>query len=163
MTVVRLGKASRYGLYALVRMARSPTARVTAKDVAAEAEVSEHHVAKVLRALRRAGLVEGARGAGGGYQLAREPAAITMLEVVECIEGRPDAPHAARSEHGEDAVDGAGPEASAVQAVLREITTNAYYTLKSVTVATLAARAEAAPSGALPPPRTELAPIDRSP
>jgi len=44
----------------------------------------EHLVAR----LRRAGLVESRRGAHGGYLLAREPAQITMAEVVEALEGR---------------------------------------------------------------------------
>ena len=44
----------------------------------------EHLVAR----LRRAGLIESRRGAHGGYLLAREPAQITMAEVVEALEGR---------------------------------------------------------------------------
>jgi Rrf2 family protein len=43
----------------------------------------EHLVAK----LRGAGLVTSVRGAHGGYRLAREPAEITMLDVVEALEG----------------------------------------------------------------------------
>ena len=43
----------------------------------------EHLVAR----LRRAGLIESRRGARGGYLLAREPAQITMAEVVEALEG----------------------------------------------------------------------------
>ena len=38
--------------------------------------------------LRRAGLIESRRGARGGYLLARDPAQITMAEVVEALEGR---------------------------------------------------------------------------
>ena len=44
----------------------------------------EHLVAR----LRRAGLIESRRGAHGGYMLTREPAEITMAEVVEALEGR---------------------------------------------------------------------------
>ena len=43
----------------------------------------EHLVAK----LRKAGLVESQRGARGGYRLARDPAQIQMLEIVEALEG----------------------------------------------------------------------------
>jgi Rrf2 family cysteine metabolism transcriptional repressor len=43
----------------------------------------EHLVAK----LRSAGLVTSVRGAHGGYRLAREPTEITMLDVVEALEG----------------------------------------------------------------------------
>ena len=64
-----LTKASRYGLYALVQMARAPGSRVKVGDVAASFEISENHVAKVLQQLARAGLVTSARGASGGYEL----------------------------------------------------------------------------------------------
>jgi Rrf2 family protein len=40
-----------------------------------------------MQALTKAGICESVSGPGGGYRLAREPAAITLLDVVEAIEG----------------------------------------------------------------------------
>ena len=62
-------------------------------DVLSAADLAEHSgleiptVAKLLRPLAQAGLVEGFRGAGGGYRLARDAAAITLVEIVEAMEG----------------------------------------------------------------------------
>ena len=44
-------------------------------------------MAKVLKPLAQAGLVDGFRGANGGYRLARDPAAISLVEIVEAMEG----------------------------------------------------------------------------
>jgi Rrf2 family cysteine metabolism transcriptional repressor len=78
-----------YGVRVMVDLARRGGAEPVALAEIAEAEglplaYLEHLVAR----LRRAGLVESRRGARGGYLLAREPAQITMAEVVEALEGR---------------------------------------------------------------------------
>ncbi|HVC83688.1 MAG TPA: Rrf2 family transcriptional regulator [Solirubrobacteraceae bacterium] len=78
-----------YGVRVMVDLARRGGAEPVALAEIAEAEglplaYLEHLVAR----LRRAGLVESRRGAHGGYLLAREPAQITMAEVVEALEGR---------------------------------------------------------------------------
>jgi Rrf2 family cysteine metabolism transcriptional repressor len=78
-----------YGVRVMVDLARRGGEEPVALAEIAEAEglplaYLEHLVAR----LRRAGLVESRRGAHGGYLLAREPAQITMAEVVEALEGR---------------------------------------------------------------------------
>ena len=78
-----------YGVRVMVDLARRGGAEPVALADIAESEglplaYLEHLVAR----LRRAGLVESRRGARGGYLLAREPAEITMAEVVEALEGR---------------------------------------------------------------------------
>jgi Rrf2 family protein len=45
------------------------------------------YLAKHLQAMSRAGILESVQGAGGGYRLARAPAEISVLEVVEAIDG----------------------------------------------------------------------------
>jgi Rrf2 family protein len=136
-----LNKSSLYGLYALVTMTSEPERKVSAKEIAGRFGISESHVAKVLQQLARARIVSSTRGVGGGFELARDPKELTMLDVVEQLEGpRPD--------HCDDcAVRHAGgctPDlaACAIHNVLGEIETQAYYTLKSVTLATLARRGQ---------------------
>src|SRR5438105_6564056 len=46
------------------------------------------YLAKTLQALSRGGIVESVPGRRGGYRLARPPAEITLLDVVEAVEGR---------------------------------------------------------------------------
>ena len=57
------------------------------KELAEQSGLEIPTVAKVLRPLAQAGLVEGFRGAGGGYRLARDAAAISLVEIVEAMEG----------------------------------------------------------------------------
>ncbi|MFP6563992.1 MAG: Rrf2 family transcriptional regulator [Myxococcota bacterium] len=45
------------------------------------------YLEQIFRKLRQAGLVRGKRGPGGGYRLARAPAAISLLDIVEAVEG----------------------------------------------------------------------------
>jgi len=78
-----------YGVRVMVDLARRGGADPVPLAEIAEGEglplaYLEHLVAR----LRRAGLIESRRGAHGGYLLAREPAQITMAEVVEALEGR---------------------------------------------------------------------------
>ena len=65
---MRLQKATRYGLYAVLELAREPDRQLSASDIADRYGISINHLAKVMRDLGRAGLVEAARGAGGGYR-----------------------------------------------------------------------------------------------
>jgi Rrf2 family protein len=125
--VTTLHKSSRLGLAAVVMMAERPEERVTAAMVATALAASEDHVAKVLQQLAHAHILTGMRGAGGGYRLAGDPHALTMLDVVEALEG----PIVA------SAPDDAAP---AIRGVLEEIGQHTVTALRSVTIASLAER-----------------------
>jgi Rrf2 family transcriptional regulator, cysteine metabolism repressor len=60
---------------------------VSLHAVAEREDLPEAYLEQLVAALRRAGLVNGKRGAGGGYILAREPQAITAGDVVRALEG----------------------------------------------------------------------------
>ena len=57
------------------------------RQIATEQQIPDRYLEQLLATLRRGGLVRSERGAKGGYLLAREPWKITLLEIVECIEG----------------------------------------------------------------------------
>ena len=57
------------------------------KDVANSQNISEKYLSRLVIDLRRAGLISSVRGAGGGYKLARPPKMITVLDVLEVMEG----------------------------------------------------------------------------
>jgi Rrf2 family protein len=59
-------------------------------QIAENRNLSQALVGKVLTGLSQHGLVRGTRGPGGGYRLSRDPAEITVLEVVEIFEGHRD-------------------------------------------------------------------------
>ena len=72
----------------MVELGRQPGSRPVSRNAIADAErlplsYLEHLVAK----LRKAGLVTSTRGAHGGYRLAHPAEEITMIEVVEALEG----------------------------------------------------------------------------
>lgn len=58
------------------------------RQIAAQQNIPDRYLEQLLATLRRSGLVCSQRGARGGYLLAREPWKITLLEIINCIEGR---------------------------------------------------------------------------
>jgi len=60
---------------------------VSLQEIAATAGISQGFLEQVAFALRRAGIIVGRRGAGGGYRLARDPARLTVADVLVAIEG----------------------------------------------------------------------------
>lgn len=75
-----------YALRAVVHLAdRGPSARTT--DQIAEATlVPKAYLSKILQGLGRAGVVHSRRGIGGGMTLVKDPADLTLLEVIDAIE-----------------------------------------------------------------------------
>jgi Rrf2 family iron-sulfur cluster assembly transcriptional regulator len=60
---------------------------VARQDIAARQAISADYVAQLFGHLQRAGLVEGVKGPGGGYRLARDAALIRARDVVQAVEG----------------------------------------------------------------------------
>jgi FeS assembly SUF system regulator len=85
--MIILSKLADYGVIIATHLAAHPERQVNAATVAAETRLPQATVAKILKALAHAGLVTAARGAGGGYRLARSAAAISVAEVVAAIDG----------------------------------------------------------------------------
>ena len=77
--------------YAVVTMSAAARhcggARTSAAELAAETGLPVPTVQKVVSLLSRAGLLRSVRGSGGGLQLARPAAAITLADIVEAVEG----------------------------------------------------------------------------
>jgi FeS assembly SUF system regulator len=84
--VLRLSKLTDYAVVVLARLEAEGGVQ-TAPGLAASTGIAEPTVAKVLKALGHAGLVEGLRGARGGYRLARPLAGIPLSEVIVAIDG----------------------------------------------------------------------------
>jgi Rrf2 family protein len=61
--------------------------RLSAPAIAARMAVPPRFLPQIMQDLVRAGLVEAALGRGGGYRLARRPEAVSLLEVIEAVEG----------------------------------------------------------------------------
>jgi len=77
-----------YGLRAMIELAsRNGEGLIGAKDIASRQEIPERFLEQQLTALKKAGLVVSQRGASGGCTLARRPEEITVLEVIEALDG----------------------------------------------------------------------------
>jgi FeS assembly SUF system regulator len=89
--VLRLSKLTDYAVVVLTRLARDgagPSGPVqTALSLAGDTGIAEPTVAKVLKVLAQAGLVEGVRGPRGGYRLTRPLASMPLSEVIVAIDG----------------------------------------------------------------------------
>lgn len=57
------------------------------KDIARRQEISVGYLEQIIPSLKTAGLVNSSRGAHGGYTLAKEPADITLKEIISALEG----------------------------------------------------------------------------
>ena len=79
---------SPYALQALVELARSGgSTPVPIGELARRRDIPVQFLEQLFAVLRRAGLLKSQRGVKGGYAFAREPADITVLEVVELLDG----------------------------------------------------------------------------
>ncbi len=86
--MIRFAKLTDYGLVLMTVMARDSVAAVhTARDLASESRLPLPTVSKVLKQLLQSGLLTSHRGIKGGYGLAKEPAEISVAEIVTAIEG----------------------------------------------------------------------------
>jgi Rrf2 family protein len=118
-------------LFAILELARDPRRQISAAEIAEKYGISVNHLAKVLRDLVRADLVEATRGAGGGYRFNGNAKRVTLYQVIELFEDVA-ASRTARSEAGDDSDIG-----QALGRVLAEIDDIAVSTLKSITLTTL--------------------------
>ena len=83
---MRLSLQTDYALRVLIYLARA-TERSTVDEVATFYKISTAHVAKVVNQLSRLGYIRGIRGVGGGIEIGRKAAEITVGQVIQAIEG----------------------------------------------------------------------------
>jgi Rrf2 family protein len=85
---LELTKRADYAIRTVLALARAADdERLSVRRVAADQRVPERFLPQVMRDLVRAGLVEGTVGRAGGYRIAKPPAQISLLDVVEAVEG----------------------------------------------------------------------------
>ncbi len=84
---MRLSTLGRYALRAMVDLAlHQGETPVLRKDIVERQEISSNYLAHLFVKLKQAGLVESVMGPGGGYVLARDPAAITAADVLRAVD-----------------------------------------------------------------------------
>ncbi len=87
-TAFHVSTRGEYGMRLMVELARQWGRGTVSLHAIAEREaLPEAYLEQLVATLRRAGLVTGKRGAGGGYMLAKDPSGITAGDVVRALEG----------------------------------------------------------------------------
>jgi FeS assembly SUF system regulator len=81
------GKLTDYATVILATLANDRTRMLNASTLAERTHVAAPTVAKLLKQLHRAGLVDSTRGTHGGYQLSRSPDAISAAAILDALEG----------------------------------------------------------------------------
>jgi len=128
---MKLQKATQFALYSILELALDPERQLSAGDIAEKYGISNNHLAKVLRVLGRAGLVESTRGVGGGYRFSGNARRTTLLAIIEMFEDI----GAQSSDGGDQSV--RTDIGRSLHPVLNEIEQIARATLDSITIETL--------------------------
>jgi Rrf2 family transcriptional regulator, cysteine metabolism repressor len=127
--MISVTSKSRYAVVAMAELARSGPRPVPIAQIAERRQMPVQFLEQLFSTLRRDGLLQSQRGVKGGYTLARPPEEITVLEVVQALDGRV----------GEEAAEAGGIWKEGVEA-LRDV-------FSTTTIGDIAQR-EAAESGA---------------
>jgi len=85
---LQLTRGGEYAIRAMTYLALRPVGEISSlHDVGGQQDIPESFLAKIFQSLVHAGLVTSQRGAHGGFSLARQPAEITVREIVEAVDG----------------------------------------------------------------------------
>ncbi len=86
--MISITSKSPYAIAALAELGRASGAEpVPIGELARRREMPVQFLEQLFAVLRRAGVVSSQRGVKGGYRFAREPAQVTVLEIVELLDG----------------------------------------------------------------------------
>jgi len=84
---VRLTTKGRYAVTAMLDLAYHGEKKpVTLTDIAKRQNISLSYLEQLFARLRRAGMVEGVRGPGGGYQLSRDTSQINVADIITAVD-----------------------------------------------------------------------------
>lgn len=84
---MRLTTKGRYAVTAMLDLAYHGEKKpVTLTDIAKRQNISLSYLEQLFARLRRAGMVEGVRGPGGGYQLSRDVALINVADIITAVD-----------------------------------------------------------------------------
>jgi Rrf2 family protein len=88
---MRFSKAAVCGVYGMRYLALLSSGRGNVRihlgDIAEKTGLSEPNLARIFQHLIRSGLLRSARGSGGGFRLGRDVSRISLLDIIEAIEG----------------------------------------------------------------------------
>jgi Rrf2 family protein len=127
---MRISAKAEYGCMAIIALALqqsgTSTGLVRAREIAQAYRIPERYLVQILLQLKAAGLVQSARGSSGGYRLARDPASISLGQVLGVIDGPAEPPREI-----------SGPAAEALGSVWQRLQALQHNFLNQITIAQL--------------------------
>lgn len=90
--MIAISEALSMAIHSTLILAEKPGVFQSGKQIAEICRFSQHHLAKVLGQLTRAGLLESQRGPSGGVRFVLKPGKVTLAMIRDAIEGRDPAP-----------------------------------------------------------------------
>ena len=84
-----LTKRSDYAIRAMLSLTMAREGLLSSRKIAEEMKIPPRFLPQIMGDLTRAGLVEAHPGRAGGYKLARSASSVTLLTVIEAVEGDP--------------------------------------------------------------------------
>lgn len=127
---MKLQVSTRLAIFALLDLAARADDQLSVSDIGRKHGISNHHLAKVMHVLGRAGLVRSVRGARGGYQFNGNARRTTLLDVIQLFENLDSSDAQSEDNPRTD-------EGWALRRVLAEIDDITQATLGSITIATV--------------------------
>lgn len=86
---MKISTKGRYGLRIMLDLARNDGEQPRMiGDICKAQNLSRKYAGRLIIALRKAGMITSVRGAKGGYKIKRMPREISLLEIIETMEGR---------------------------------------------------------------------------
>ena len=140
---MKLSRTVAYAVRATLQLAKSDSATpVPCSQLAAQGNMPERFLLQILRSLVTHGILRSTRGVDGGYSLVRSPDEVSLLEVIEAIEGPLNT--------GEPVTEGMSEESQKrLHEALRTVTDNSRRQLEAIKLSQLLK----------PPPSTEREPV----
>ena len=139
---MKLSQSVAYAVHATLRLAdNSDAAPISCSRLAEEGKMPERFLLQILRDLAKQGILQSTRGGGGGFMLDRRPEEISLLEVVEAVDGPLTAALPLRASFPH-------PAGDRLFSILREVTDETRRQLQSVKLSDLAASTNSEPQAA---------------
>ncbi|PSG90774.1 RrF2 family transcriptional regulator [Aurantibacter aestuarii] len=82
-----LSKKTKYGIKALVYIAKQEAKIISIRDIAEQEHISQKFLESILLSLKKTGIVGSKKGKTGGYYLLKDPSEISMTAVMRTLEG----------------------------------------------------------------------------
>ncbi len=84
---MKLSQSVTYAIQAALQLAQTQDGPVSCGQLAAAGKMPERFLLQILRDMTKRGILQSTRGGGGGFMLSRPPGEISLLELIEAVDG----------------------------------------------------------------------------